>query len=194
MKKLLFVSALLLGSAAPGLAQDGAPPPSRGTERINQVIVYGDDPCPPAEGDDIVVCARMGEDERYRIPEVLRGDPNNPARESWTSRVTALERVGRTGTNSCTPSGLGGFTGCQAALINDAYAERGQAANVNWSNAVSEERRRRMEGFTEEAQAQEEQALREEQARIAREGAAAAAAEGSPDADPLPSPVTPPQD
>ena len=184
--KLPLPAVLLMFTAAPALAQDGAPP-AGGSERINQVIVYGDDPCPAAQGDEIVVCARMGEDERYRIPQVLRGDPNNPARESWTARVTALERVGRTGTQSCSPAGLGGFTGCQAQLINDAYAERGQAGNVNWTNAVSEERRRRMEGFTEEAEAAEQQALMDERARVAREAAAADAAD--PEAAPLPDPT-----
>ncbi len=49
------------------------------------MIVYGDDACPPSTDDTIVVCARKPEGERYRIPEVLRGDPNDPKNQAWAS-------------------------------------------------------------------------------------------------------------
>ncbi len=149
--------------ASPALAQ-GESRTVQG-ERVNTVIVYGNDRCPEAQGDDIVVCGRLDEGERYRIPEALRGDPNSPRRESWTQRVRALERVGRTGTLSCSPVGLGGFTGCLNDLVEEAVAERRQAANVEWTTTVSEERRRRLEEFDSAARAQEEAIARDEAAR-----------------------------
>lgn len=199
MKKLIFLASVAALSA-PALAQDSSPLPSTGGgERVNQVIVYGDDPCPQAQGDEIVVCGRMAEDERYRIPEPLRGNPNDPRRESWTARVLAVERIGRAGTDSCSPVGLGGFTGCVNQLVNTAVAEREQAAGTNWTNAVAEERRRRMEGFDAEAEEVEAQVARDEAARIAREQAAAAEAERAEeeaagvDNSPLPMPQSAPR-
>lgn len=189
--------AALCALPTPLLAQNGdtPPPPGAGTtERINQIIVYGDDPCPAATGDEIVVCGRMSEDERFRIPEPLRGNPNDPRRESWTARVQAVERTGRFGTDSCTPTGLGGFTGCVSQVIDNAVAERDQAAGTSWTTAVAAERRRRMEGFDAEADAVEAQVLADEAARIAREREAEEAAEV--DSTPLPMPQSserPPQ-
>lgn len=186
MIRTASIAALIaLSSAAPALAQDG--PVNNGGDRINQIYVYGDDPCPAAQGDEIVVCGRLAEDERYRIPETLRGNPNDPVRESWTARVQSFERVGRFGTDSCSPVGLGGFTGCVNQLVNDAVAEREQAAGSNWTDAVAEQRRLRVEGFDAEAAAVEAQVLADERARITREAATEAAAENV-DADPLPVP------
>jgi len=67
--------ALMLSVQAP--AQD-TPAAKPGDEKINQLIIYGNDKCPESVGDEIVVCARMGEADRYRIPTNLRGDPNDP--------------------------------------------------------------------------------------------------------------------
>ena len=183
------LAALAIFATSPAFAQDNADtaaPPR--TERINQIIVYGDDPCPAATGEDIVVCGRMDEGERFRIPEALRGNPNAPERQSWTARVQSLERVGRTGTDSCTPVGLGGFTGCMSSLINNAYAEREQARGTDWTVAVAEARQERMAGFDAAANEVEAQIARDEAARIAREQAAEAEAAGV-DAEPLPVPV-----
>ncbi|MFM6854378.1 MAG: hypothetical protein ACKOUM_09900, partial [Sphingopyxis sp.] len=107
--------------------------------------------------------------------------------ESWTARVQSIERVGRTGTDSCSPTGLGGFTGCVNSMIDHAYAERAQAAGTDWTAAVADQRRRRMEGFTEQANEVEAQIARDEAARIAREQAAEEAAAGV-DSTALPTP------
>ena len=185
-KTFLIPAAVIFACAAiPVAAQESAQP--QAAERANQVVVYGDDPCPAAQGDEIVVCGRLDEGERYRIPEQLRGNPNDPARESWTARVRSVERVGRFGTDSCSPTGLGGFTGCVNQMIGNAYAERAQAASTDWSQAVADARQERMEGFDAAAQAVEDQIARDEAARIAREQAAEAEAEGV-DAEPLPTP------
>jgi hypothetical protein len=162
--------------AVPAAAQDEAP---AANERINQVIVYGDDPCPTGDGDTIVVCARLDEDERYRIPPNLRSNPNDPRRESWTSRVQSMERVGRYGIQSCSPVGLGGFTGCTADMMAGFRAEQTANTRDDWTNAVEEARRRRVAGFEAAAEEEEADAVAAERAAAARaasrEAAAAAA-------------------
>jgi hypothetical protein len=82
-----LAAAALLGGAAH--AQDETP--AAGTERINQLIVYGDDPCPASTSEEITVCARKPEGERYRIPENLRDDPLDRRNETWTARATELQ-------------------------------------------------------------------------------------------------------
>lgn len=138
-----FFAVLALGG--PALAQD-APEP-----KVNQLIIYGDDKCPVAEGDDtITVCARKAEAERYRIPSALR-ESASPQNEAWTNRVMAYERVGRTGTMSCTPVGAGGWTGCSGKLIEAAYAEKKGAPDVKFSELIAEERARRLSTIDKDA-------------------------------------------
>jgi hypothetical protein len=100
---------------APALAQNG---------KISEIIVYGTDPCPRSTDDEVVVCARKPEAERFRIPERYRQSGSRQSRESWANRAVAFETYGRTGINSCSPVGPGGFTGCTQQLINQAVKER----------------------------------------------------------------------
>ena len=110
-------------------------------ERPNVVIIYGDDVCPESTEGEIVVCARKDEGERYRIPENLRaGELGQAKNEAWSQRVKSYEYVGAAGTNSCSPSGAGGFTGCTQELLRQAYAERGIDDTVNWGKLIEEER------------------------------------------------------
>jgi hypothetical protein len=112
--------ALALVAAAPALAQDdkvSAQPP----ERMVTLVVFGDDPCPRSSNEEIVVCARLPENERYRIPKRFRG------KKSWVSRARELEYVSRAGTpNSCSPVGSGGQTGCFSQFLRQAREERRQ--------------------------------------------------------------------
>src|SRR5690349_2906636 len=108
MKPFLALAALAL-SASPALAQD--PEPLDGS-KVNQLIVYGDDPCPRSTDAEITVCARKPESDRFRIPENLRDDPNAPVNEAWINRAESLEYVGRTGIGSCSTVGQGGMIGC----------------------------------------------------------------------------------
>ena len=48
--------------------------------------------------------------------------------ESWASRAQSMEYVGRSGTDSCSPVGGGGWTGCYAELVRKAREERKAAA------------------------------------------------------------------
>ena len=111
----------------PAMAQAG---------RVNEIIVYGTDPCPRSTDDAVVVCARKPESERFRIPERLRETGSRQSRESWASRAIAFETYGRTGINSCSPVGPAGFTGCTQQLINQAFRE--QREEVEASTAPEE--------------------------------------------------------
>lgn len=165
--KMIAAVALMIGASVPALAQQDTPPnaaTSSGTEKINLVIVYGDDACPQSRGDDIVVCARKGEEERYRIPEPLRGDPNKPSNQAWGERVRSMEYVGRQGTESCSPVGGGGATGCFAQLSRLAKAERQQADNASWKDLVEAERARRLSTIDADSEAIEARVKAEEKA------------------------------
>lgn len=179
MMKTVMIAALLTAAAAvPASAQQAAPAQDQaptaaagttGSERVNLVIVYGDDPCPQSAGSDIVVCARKGEEERYRIPEPLRGDPNAPANQAWGERVKAMEYVGRTGTESCSATGPGGFTGCFNQLARLAKAERQQADNASWKDLVAAERSRRLSTIDSESKEIEARVVAEEKAQTAQQ-------------------------
>ena len=174
MKKTAIISASLLFAggllASPAFAQDEA------GDRVNQLVIYGDDPCPQSSDGEIVVCARKGEEERYRIPETLRGgDPSDAKNQAWSERVRSYEYVGKSGTQSCSPVGAGGFTGCTEQLLTQAYAERGQDDTVNWGQLIEEERQKRLSRIDEEAEAVE-QRLREIDAQSEAQEAGAAEA------------------
>jgi hypothetical protein len=90
---------------------------------VAQIVVYGTDPCPRSTDDQVVVCARRPEAERYRIPERLRPSGTRQQTQAWANKARALETVGSTGTNSCSPVGPGGFTGCLTQVIKQARQE-----------------------------------------------------------------------
>ena len=144
----LPLAALFLASsfaALPAAAQDAD---TTNADKINQVIVYGNDPCQPSSSGEIVVCNRLDERERYRVPQIFRGgDPLDPRNQAWLNRVTAMERVGRFGTDSCSPVGLGGFTGCTQQLVAGAKAERKAADKTDWQAMIADERAKRIAGI-----------------------------------------------
>lgn len=98
----------------------GAPAMAQRQERV--LNVYGKDPCPTSNGEEIVVCRRLPEGERYRIPEELRKTEGR-ANETWGDRAGTLEYVGKSGTNSCSASGAGGASGCHRKLVRKACEE-----------------------------------------------------------------------
>jgi hypothetical protein len=121
---LLGFTALLF-AATPLAAQKAPEPPP---ERMVSLLVFGNDPCPRSSDREIVVCARLPENERYRIPKRLRGKKAEPPQESWANRAHALEYVSRIGTpNSCSPVGSAGQTGCYQQFLRIAREERRQA-------------------------------------------------------------------
>jgi hypothetical protein len=164
--KYLILSISICASA-PILAQDAAAPQA-GDEKINQLIVYGEDACPQGSGEEIVVCARLAEAERYRIPKKLRDVQNNIVNDAWNNRVLAYEHVAATGTMSCSPVGAGGFTGCGLKDIGNAYAEKSQDIGLAFGRLIAAERKKRLSGIDAEASEIEERVLDEERAAAAK--------------------------
>ena len=145
-------------SAALALAVLGFAPPlaaqSNAGDKVRMVIVYGDDAAPPPQGDEIVVVARMPEEDRFRIPEGLRYS-ENPANDAWINRVEKLEFVGASGTLSCSATGIGGATGCTQEMIRNAYADKNAAPSVRFGALIAAARAERLS--TLDASAAEEQ-------------------------------------
>lgn len=147
---MLGVALSTVSATAPASAQD------TGGDKVNQLIVYGNDPCPASSDGSITVCARKDEAERYRIPEALRTGPAAVSNEAWSERVQAYETVGASGTKSCSPVGAGGMTGCMEQLIGRAYAEKAGADDVQMGKLIEAERQKRLS--TIDAAAADEQA------------------------------------
>lgn len=119
------------GSAAIVVTLAFAPAPlAAQNARVSEVIVYGTDPCPRSTDDEVVVCARKPETERFRIPERLRQGGSLQSRQAWAVRAKSFETVGRTGINSCSAVGPAGHTGCLDQLIDEAFAERREQAET----------------------------------------------------------------
>ena len=122
----LILLATLTSVAMPSFAADADQP--KEPDKITTLIVYGDDPCPRSSDEEIVVCAREPESERYRIPKRLRRVKPSATGRSWGERAQVLEMVGRRGApNSCSPIGSGGQSGCMAQFLRQAREEREQA-------------------------------------------------------------------
>ena len=125
MSKML----LALGTATVAATLAVAPAPlAAQNANVSEVIVYGTDPCPRSTDDEVVVCARKPETERFRIPERLRQGGSLQSRQAWAVRAKSFETVGRTGINSCSAVGPAGHTGCLDQLIDEAFAERREQA------------------------------------------------------------------
>src|SRR5688572_26260286 len=112
---------------AGGMTALSAPAAAQAGDRISEIIVYGNDPCPRSTDDEVVVCARKPEAERYRLPERFRTGGPRQTREAWANRARALETVGATGINSCSPVGPAGFTGCLVQVVKQARGESNEA-------------------------------------------------------------------
>jgi len=117
-RTLIILCAALV--AVPAVAQDQEDAP----DRESVVVIYGDDDCPASTENDVVVCARRPEEERYRIPPRLRHS-NQRQEQAWGARVESLEEVSRDSRpGSCSVVGTYGQSGCTQALIRQWYAER----------------------------------------------------------------------
>lgn len=125
-RSVLIVLAFALSSTAPVSAQDDSPPsPSEMPERISFLVAFGTEKCREPVGDEIVVCANVPENERYRIPIALRKKEQVVTDRSWSSAVETLDSFARDlRPNSCSVNGSGGFTGCTQKLLQTWFAER----------------------------------------------------------------------
>lgn len=90
-----------------------APQPAMAQTQDRVIIIYGDDKCPSSGGQEIVVCSRRPEKERYRIPKDLRDEEPNPHAVGG-SAVAAVNTTGGTGVQvqSCNTIGAGVTAGC----------------------------------------------------------------------------------
>ena len=147
-----LIAALALIAAPAGAQQQAATGPD--DVRVNQLIIYGDDACPASTEDEIIVCARKPESERYRIPENLRGE-GDPRSESWANRAIELQYVGRSGIGSCSTTGPGGMIGCFEDIVRAARAERQTRDEVNWNRLIEQARQERLSRIDAEAEAVE---------------------------------------
>ena len=171
MKSLAFLPLLAL-AASPALAQD-ASAQGAAEPKVNQLIVYGNDKCPESTGDEITVCARLDESERYRIPPSLR-QIEGPQNQAWANKVKTFEAVTNFGPLSCSPVGAGGELGCTAKMIEAAYAEKAQqhASNVHMAELVAAARQQRLSTLDADAAATQArvEALEKERARLEAQG------------------------
>jgi hypothetical protein len=129
MMSKLMISLGAGAAIAAGFAMPVEPVAAQAAQgNVAEIVVYGNDPCPRSTDDQVVVCARRPESERYRIPEKYRQTGPKQAREAWANKAHSLETVGSTGINSCSPVGPAGYTGCLTKVINSARQERREDA------------------------------------------------------------------
>ncbi len=129
-----FLVGLAIAAMAVPIAAHAKPPTAQpvtgipdGSKTIS-IIVYGQDPCPPGKGDEIVVCARQPESERYRIPKRFREKKQDSApNNSWANKVRGTEDASRTAAglpDTCSAVGTGGQSGCYSHFLTQMNQER----------------------------------------------------------------------
>lgn len=87
------------------------------------LIIYGEDKCPTGN-----ICVVAPEKDRYRIPKPLREPLKAPDSTSWAVRSQATLAEGKTGTDSCSTVGAGGWTGCFMKQMKEYAAENKEEA------------------------------------------------------------------
>ena len=97
--------------------------PADAQRRRRVVEVFGNDKAPEPAGDEIIVVSRKAESDRYRIPTEFR-EPSAADAEAQEGRVDEAVALGRTGTDSCSPVGPGGHTGCFMQQVRNNRAEK----------------------------------------------------------------------
>ena len=111
-------------AAPPATAQSAA-------QRVAEITVFGSDPCPRSTDSEVVVCRRLDERYRYRLPDSYRPSGTQQQRQSWANKARSIERAGRTGIQSCSPVGPAGYTGCLDQMIKASQAEVAEEAAGN---------------------------------------------------------------
>jgi len=103
---------LIAAGAASLLAGGMALPTPVLAQNQAEILVFGTDPCPRSTDDEVVVCRRLPESLRFRMPDQYRQPGTFQEKQSWTNKSKALQTVGSTGIGSCSAVGPGGYTGC----------------------------------------------------------------------------------
>jgi hypothetical protein len=124
MRQLHIVS--LLGAGAIGVAAlTAGPVAAQVKDRV--VIIYGNDKCPANNGQEIVVCKRAPETERFRIPKDLRdAEPTPQAAGGNANALNAVATTGGTGVQvqSCNAIGAGVSAGCLTNELSNWKAQQ----------------------------------------------------------------------
>ncbi len=133
MVRMTIAAMLLLASTtgAPVAAQSMLKPAPTDTSLPRQKIVevFGTDPCPKStDPDEIIVCSRRPDEDRYRIPPSVRSDAKPLAPNVANRRNLLGDDAGGAGggIGSCSAVGPGGGTGCNQALQDQYRAARKQ--------------------------------------------------------------------
>ena len=145
---LIATGALI--AASPASAQDKA------GDRVNMVIAYDENECPEQSDEgEIVICQILVEAERYRIPSNLRAS-DSPQNRSRVREVEKLKYVGDFGAFSCSPTGAGGFTGCNQKFIESAYQDKAESETIRFTQLIEKARQERLSTIDEDAAAEQE--------------------------------------
>lgn len=123
MTRLTLIAAGAASLFAGGLAM---PTPSLAQDQA-EILVFGTDPCPRSTDDAVVICRRLPEAMRYRMPDQYRDTSTFQEKQSWTNKARTMQTVGSTGIGSCSAVGPGGYTGCLTQEIDAARQARQQA-------------------------------------------------------------------
>lgn len=130
--KYIILASALIGSTNVIAEDEVVPTASEMPERISFLVAFGDEKCREPEGDEIVVCATVPENERYRIPLALRKKERVVTDRSWSSAVETLDSFAADlRPNSCSVNGTGGFTGCTQKMLQQWFAERRSKQRAN---------------------------------------------------------------
>lgn len=130
--KYIILASALIGSTNVIAQNEVVPTASEMPERISFLVAFGDEKCREPEGDEIVVCATVPENERYRIPLALRKKERVVTDRSWSSAVETLDSFAADlRPNSCSVNGTGGFTGCTQKMLQQWFAERRSKQRAN---------------------------------------------------------------
>ena len=118
----------LIAAGAASLLTGGLALPSASFAQAQaEILVFGTDPCPRATDDEVVICRRLPETMRYRMPDQYRDTSTFQEKQSWSNKARTLQTVGSTGIGSCSAVGPGGHTGCLTQEIQAARQARQQA-------------------------------------------------------------------
>ena len=98
--------------------------------RNAEIIVYGTDPCPRSTDDTIVVCKRLPETQRFRLPPNLRPQAAPQVRNSWVNRSKVFANQSGVGPMACSAIGPAGQSGCALQEINQAAREQREAVDA----------------------------------------------------------------
>ena len=127
--KLVLIPAAAAIALGAGLAALPTAAAAQQSNTPGEITVFGTDPCPRSTDDQVVICRRLPESMRYRMPEAYRPSGTPQQRESWANKVKSLSTAGASGIGSCSAVGPGGSSGCLIKEIQQARGETEERAD-----------------------------------------------------------------